>query len=267
MSATDAIERPRALCTSVGFVLSHVDASIVARLRLLAEHTEIVADAERMADNAWRVFRYYLANKPAEAFSEAERRVVVLGALFSDLGKTGPRTADESGQRLILEMFAVEGVRDDTQPVSELFARHFPADADARVRRFAALGLDPSMSMRRFWNLHSAWTFEILEAGGVPAEALVAAATHHFLDNVNPGSIVGPDRRYSRAFGDNAAFDRAEKLVVLLDKYDAVRRRGGGSHEQAIAWLRKRVADNPLFCDDPELSTLITDLDAVLASA
>jgi hypothetical protein len=52
---------------------------------------------------------------------------------------------------------------------------------------------------------------------------------------------VASDRRFTRAFGDNAGFDRAEKLIILLDKYDALRRRGGRSHEQALAWLRERL--------------------------
>jgi hypothetical protein len=164
-------------------------------------------------------------------------------------------------------MFAVEGIRDDTQPVAQFLRTHFPIGADERIRRFAALGLNPGMTIREFWNLHSTWTLEIVEAGGVPPEVIAAAATHHLLDNINPNAIVGPDRRFTRSFGDNAAFDRAEKLIILLDKYDAVRRRGGLAHDQAIAWLRKRIESSLNFCPDAELLTLIADLDAALRSS
>jgi hypothetical protein len=160
-------------------------------------------------------------------------------------------------------MFGVEGVRDETQAVAAFFAAYFPAGADDRIRRFCALGLDPAMTMRQFWNLHSAWTLEIAEAGGIPPEAIAAAATHHLIDDINPQAIVAADRRFTRAFGDNIAFDRTEKLVILLDKYDAVQRRGGLTHEQAIRWLRTRVDANPQFRDDAELSELIDDLDLV----
>lgn len=264
MSSDETVRRSRAICAEVGFDLDGVAPSVIARLQLLAEHSETVADAERMVARARDIFRYYSTAKPLAAFSEVERQIVALGCLFSDLGKTGPGKASASEQRLILEMFAVEGVDDETQPVTQFFATYFPADAEERVRQFAALGLDPNMPLRQFWNLHSTWTLEIVEAAGVPAEAVAAAATHHLLDDVNPENIVAPDRRFTRSFGGNPTFDRAEKLVILLDKYDAVRRRGGGSHEQAIAWLRKRVALNPHFHDDAELSTLIADLDAVL---
>ena len=119
------------------------------------------------------------------------------------------------------------------------------------------------MTIREFWNLHSAWTLEILEGSGVPPEVVAAATTHHLLDEINPENIVAKDFRFTRAFGDNATFDRAEKLIILLDKYDAVRRRGRRSHDQAIAWLQNRVETNARFRDDPELSMLIADLHAV----
>ena len=265
MSSGDAIERLGAICAEVGFDLASVKPSLLARLRLLAEHSETVTDSERMVVRVRDLFQYYETTKPSEAFSEMERRIVVLGCLFSDVGKTGPANADSDGQRLIVEMFAVEGVRDDKQPVTEFLSTHFP-DADERSRRLAALGLGPQMSIREFWNHHSGWTLQIVEAGGVPPEVIAAAATHHLLDDVNPDRIVASDRRFTRSFGDNASFDRAEKLIILLDKYDALRRRGRRTHEQAIAWLRERVESNTRFRGDQEFLTLIADLEAVAGS-
>ena len=261
MTSTDTFERLRAICAKVGFDLARVDPTFLARLELLAETTQTVGDAERMADLALRFFRYYDTTKPREVWRESERRVVVLGCLFSDIGKTGPGSADPGGQRLIVEMFAVEGVRDEAQPVTRFMETHFPRDAEQRVRAFAGLALDPKMPIREFWNLHSRWTLEIVEAGGIPADVVAAAATHHLLDDINPAAIVASDHRFTRPFGDNVAFDRAEKLIILLDKYDALRRRGRRTHEQAISWLRKRVDESRRFSGDVEFSTLIVDLD------
>jgi hypothetical protein len=263
VSAADTIERLRAVCAEVGFDLDSVASSVVARLQLLAEKTETVADCERMVAMAQRLFRHYETTKPREAFTEVERRIVVLGCVFSDVGKTGPRNADASGQRLVVEMFSVEGVRDDKQPVARFLRTHFPADAQERIHRFAALGLDANMTLREFWNRHSGWTLEIVETGGVPPEAVAAAATHHLLDEINPRAIVGADHRFTRPSGENPTFDRAEKLIILLDKYDAVRRRGRRTHAEAVTWLRDRVAHSRHFKDDPELLTLIADLDAL----
>ena len=93
-------------------------------------------------------------------------------------------------------------------------------------------------------------------------EVVAAAATHHLLEDVNPDAIVGADRSFTRSFGDNAAFDRAEKLVILLDKYDALRRRARMTHERAIAWLRERIDKNAEFRGDGEFLSLIADLDS-----
>ena len=79
MRAEEPIARFRALCADGGFNLDRADASLVERMCLLAEHTETVADAERMVAGARAVFRRYEAKKPFEAFSEAERRIVILG--------------------------------------------------------------------------------------------------------------------------------------------------------------------------------------------
>ena len=236
---------------------------IVARMGLLAEHSDTVSDCERMVAIARRVFRHDETTKPSETFSEVERRTVILGCLFSDIGKTGPAGADGEAQRLVVEMFAVESVRDDSQSVTRFLKTFFPADADERIRRFASLGLDPEITIREFWNLHSVWTFEILKGSRVPLEVVAAATAHHLLEDINPENLVGADGHFTRSFGDNVLFDRAEKLIILLDKYDAVRRRGRRTHEQAIAWLRDRVESNARFHDDAEFSTLIAELEAV----
>jgi hypothetical protein len=236
-------------------------------MRLLAERSGTFDDARRMASYAERIFRHYDVTKPSEAFGALERQTVVLACLFSDIGKTGPADASMEDARLVAEAFAVENVRDDTQPIATFLRTYFPADAEHRLARFAALGVEPTTSMRQFWNLHAGWTLAILDRAGVPPEACAAAASHHLLEDVNPRSIVDHDDRFApRRFGANEKFDRAEKLVIVLDKYDAVTRRGGLPHERAIAWLRDRIAMSARFRDDEDLAALVADVDEVLRS-
>lgn len=262
MSVCDPIELLRRQCAEVGFDLDRAGPSLVARMRLLAECSKTFDDAARMASYARRVFRHYDA-LGLRAFSALEQQTVVLACLFSDLGKSGPKHADAAGCRLVAEAFSIEDVRDDQQPMAAFFRAHF-ADGEARIARFLALGLDPSMTLRAFWNLHSGWTLDVAEAEGIPREAVAAAATHHMLENVNPRQLVGDDGRYTERFGENLAFDRAEKLVIVLDKYDAVRRRGHEDHDGAVAWLRGRVAKSVRFKDDAELSELVAAVAAAL---
>ena len=261
----DPIERLRPHCAAVGFDLGVAEESLLERLRLAAEGSKTFDDALRLASFANRIFRHYDAHEPAKAFTADEKRAVILASLFSDIGKTGPADADATARRYVVDLFAVENVKDDQQPIETFLRAYFPEDAERRISAFAALGIPSSTTLRQFWNLHSSWTLAILERAGVPPEAVAAAATHHLLDDVNPGAIVGEDDRFTRRFGANAAFDRAEKLVIILDKYDAARRRGHLTHEGAIAWLRDRIAKSKRFHDDAELLGLVADVGHVLA--
>jgi hypothetical protein len=264
MAPTSSFERLRPICADVGFDLEQIRPSILARMRLLAETTETVNDCERAVRIAKDVFRYYDVSKPLERFTALERRIVVIGTLFSDVGKSGPCGAALDGQQLVAEMFAVECVIDERTTVARFFEVYFPADAAHRAQRFGALGLDAGMTMREFWNLHSAWTLHILQGDGVPMEAVPAAATHHILENVNPDSLVAEDGRFTKYFGKHASFERPEKLVILLDKYDAALRRGHCTHDQAIALLRDVIARNHRFCGDHGFLELIEDLAEVM---
>jgi hypothetical protein len=264
--AADPVEQLRLECAKIGFDLDKAGSALVERMRLLSECSKTFDDARRMASYAERVFRYYDIAKPEKPFAPIERQTVVLGCLFSDIGKTGPAQADAGARRLVAEAFAVENVPDDAQSVASFLRCYFPGDAEQRIARFAALGIDPAISLREFWNLHSGWTLAIAEAAGLPAEAVAAAATHHLLEEVNPQAIVGDDDAFTRRFGENATFDRAEKLVILLDKYDAVRRRGSRSHEETMAWLRERIGKSARFRDDHEFAELMADVEIVLAS-
>jgi len=251
------------MCSQVGLDLDQIDPEIRSRMTLLAETTETVNDCARAAALAEEVFRYYDLYKPFEKFSAIERRTVVLGTLFSDIGKTGPADANEHGQRLVAEMFAVEQVLDDKMPVTRFFTQFFVGDAVERVDRFRALGLDEWMSMREFWNLHSVWTLCILQGDGVPKEAVSAAATHHLLENVNPAAILTEGGRLDRYLGAHGRFERPEKLVVLLDKYDAARRRGRRPHADALTWLRGLIQASVRFRGDVVFLSLIDAIDEV----
>ncbi len=260
----DPLSRLRAACAASGFDLDTASASLVERMRLLEEHSRTFEDARRMASYAERIFRHYETNGAAQAFTPVERQTVVLACLFSDIGKTGPAYAGPEARRYVAEAFGVENVRDDTQPLATFLRTYFPADAETRIACFRDLGLAPTMSVRQFWNLHSDWTLAIAEKAGLPAEAVAAAATHHLLEDVNPGAIVSEDQSFTRPFGENVAFDRAEKLVIVLDKYDAARRRGRLSHDQAIAWVRDRLAKSPRSSGDATFAELLTTVDLVL---
>jgi hypothetical protein len=162
-------------------------------------------------------------------------------------------------------MFAIERVQDERMPVVQFFRTYFAEQAEVNTECYRSLGLDPNMSLREFWNLHSSWTLDLLQHSAVPREAVAAAAAHHLLEHINPHAIVADDGRFTLPFGSNLRFDRAEKLVILLDKYDAVRRRGQRDHASAISWLGTRISNNLRFGQDAEFHALLAVLDEVFA--
>jgi hypothetical protein len=247
------------LVTRAGVDVSRLRPEVTSRMRLLANLTESLADCDHAAQLAQIVFDYYDSNKPEARFTELERRIVLIGSLFSDIGKTGPADASPEAQRIVTEMFSIENVKTPGMSIHAFLAQYFPADAERRETALGELGIAASRSMRWFWNRHSAWTLDIIDRDGVPVEAVAAAATHHLLENVNPGAIVAKDGHFTRDFGLNRAFDRSEKLVIVLDKYDASRRRASRDHESTIAWLHAMLDRNARFASDAAFRTLVED--------
>ncbi len=247
--------------------IEKINPNIVRKLRLLNKETETFKDEERAIHVAKEFFRYYENNFPDNKFSDQEIRTVLIGTLFTDIGKTGPRNATTEQEKVILDTYAVENIMDPNKITLEKFIRsNFFKDADNRLATFKELGVEGNISMRDFYNLHSRWTLEIISGDGVPLEAVAAAATHHLLEGVNPEEIVGKDKRFTRYFGGNVLFDRPEQLIIILDKYDAARRRGRLSHKKAIELVRKKIESNPNFAGDREFSGLLDNLDAMISA-
>jgi hypothetical protein len=250
------------VCARAGLVAGHVNPELTRRMLLLAEHTLTFDDCVRAIDVADEVFAF--CEQGPHPFNAADQMIVRVGSLFSDIGKTGPASASLSQQHIVARLFAIEGVRDEQVSLGSFIEDHFPGESQRIIDELARIGVHGELTLRQFWNLHSRWTFEILESSTLPVEAVAAAATHHLLEHANPGELVDENDRFTRDFGTNIAFDRPEKLVILLDKYDAVRRRGRRDHAGAMEWLRELIETHPRFGRDAEFRELLDVLDAAL---
>lgn len=252
------------VCARAGLVPEHVNPELARRMLLLAEHTLTFEDCVRAIDLADEIFAF--CEQGPLPFNAADQLIVRVGSLFSDIGKTGPANASLSQQHIVAQIFSIEGVRDEKVSLSSFVEEHFPDASQRIIEELAELGVHGNLTLRQFWNLHSRWTFDILETSNLPVEAVAAAATHHLLEHANPGELVDENDRFTRDFGSNIAFDRPEKLVILLDKYDAVRRRGHRDHAGAMAWLRELINAHPRFGEDEEFRELLDVLESALCS-
>ena len=237
---------------------------IMERLDLLNTRSNFVEDERQSIKYADRLFEYYSANHPDKLFTEQERRIVRIGLIFSDIGKTGPLKADALQQDLVIRLFKVENVQDPKITIGKLIRDKFPDSADEDINLLKDMGLSEEAPIERLWRLHSGWSKEIIENDGVPADAIPAVALHHILEGDNE-NLIDEKGKFKDGFGgSNGSFDRAEKLVVILDKYDAFISRRGFAHEESLKRVLKIVNGNKRFENDPEFLELIQDLGVAL---
>ncbi len=260
------IENLKIFFQDLGVDLEKTDKNILRKLTLLNKWTETIKDEENAVSLAQELCKFYEKEVPNRRFSKEEIMTVSLGTMFSDIGKTGPREATQEQEEVIVSIYSMEDPFDTSMTLEQFVSENFPDDFIKRLTLLEQIGVEREMTLRKFYNLHAEWTLGILVGSGVPQEAIAAAATHHMLEGVNPEGIVAKDSRFTRYFGTSLFFDRADKLVIILDKYDAYRRRGGKEHREAIESLRKYLASNEHFSNDSEFIELLDNLDNMVSS-
>ncbi len=227
-----------------------IDTRLLERFALLDEKTPVLDDERLMMQYADKVFDYCDRVDSENAMDVYGRRVVRLGTLLADIGKTGPLDATPEQQTLVTEMYAIDEPFDGNKSVTEYLETFFPNEYQARMETFKTLKLDPDMTMRDFWNMHAKWSFDLVSMGKAPDEIAYTAAIHHLLEGVDP---VGIDKNGEFiGLQKPRPIDQREIFVILLDKYDARRRRGGVDHATAIAYLYDRVTNNNVLDSLPQ---------------
>lgn len=266
-----------AIFKEFGVDVERISPKIIDRLLLLDSKTETLRDCL----NQVAIERKIFANLPEGRLSFLEQATAVIGTIFSDIGKTGPANATPDQQELIAEIFGEDNVFEPSQTtVKQFFKRYFPERASEFINRFQTIQdvievddennpghkklikvwLDSGITMRQFFDMHTKWTLDIINHDGVPPEGVAAAATHHFAQGINPEGIIGKDNTFKDGFGENKKFDLAEKLVAVMDQYDARRRRAGLEHKEAVAGVKTYV-EKSSFKGDSESAELIDVLE------
>jgi hypothetical protein len=190
----------------------------------IAEKLEFIFGSSECTPKEWRSIRH--------------------ASLFTDIGKTGPADADNEQVELISRLYAIDTPLHGGPGAWTLadFIGLDPAlaiDMSKHLRTLEPLGINRSMTMRTFFNLHAGWTADILEnEPQISQQTKVGATLHHLLEGVIPNTVaVLQGDRYVIPSLDRPV-GKPELWVAILDKYQAAIRRGNKTHEQAIAWLR-----------------------------
>ncbi len=237
-----------------------------ARVLNEAEFSAFTADDEKMLELADEMFSKL--EEVGEPFSEFEKAVVRYGIVFADIGKTGPVGTSPEDQRNLMEMFNVEGLPTGQITVEEFIETYIaPEKKEACRKTLLKIGFPPpdKTTMTDFWNAHGKWMWEILKNDSlIPKEFTPGAIFHQILERVNEDLLDG--ERLKGDFGGNDKFDRAEMLVILIDKYNACHNRSKIPHSKTIEILKIQVAKSA-YAGNEKFLHLINLLDEVGDSA
>jgi len=237
-----------------GLNLKLISPQILSRLNMLSNGSEILKDELHAMDLALGFFKFY--EKQEFPFSVEEKRTILLGSLLSDIGKTGPSDASEKLSASILNMYKVDKHFNIHTTDIHAFLNEFLNEKQKEyTSALNTININGDMKMSEFFHLHAKWTLDILKRGkGVPYDTIVAAASHHILEGENPAGVI--------------KLSRAAKMVILLDKYDARRRRGMVTHQAAIDWLKDRIEEKTTnTAEKEEFLELILKMDTAFQNS
>lgn len=168
-------------------------------------------------------------------------------ALLHDVGKSGPPGKESP-------------MRDAVRRLFHPLARPFIAFANGRMKTIrdfvdeaglehgedilATLernGVDPDQEpIVEFWRRHAGWTYDLLKTQTGPdidEDIVKVAASHHLLEGKDPAhlGVDGP------VAGSAAETVKLAEILAAVDKYQALRSRGGLGHAEAVARLERMI--------------------------
>ena len=216
------------------------------RIKVLLEHSRINEYDLRVAFYIKQLLDDDLFNE----LSEDEKENLVKAGFLHDLGKSGPADASAEQMGAITRLFAIDNlIVKDYEPkrVGEATLKILHDQRQITDEDYKALLLLPHFNeqttMREFWNAHSRWSNEVIwfDPNNAPFVSR-PIAVHHLLDGVDPREFASDKDKISMpTAGQEWDLAQNECLLMLVDKYEAFRTRGGKDHSAAIDYLNGRL--------------------------
>ena len=246
-----------------GLTLGSHSEGLLDRLTQLAEGSKTVEDEMQAIGFADKIFAYLAGSEILSPLSAEIQQQIRAATLVTDVGKTGPHTANEDETAVFIRLYKIDAnFNPSTLSLRSFLDTYLKPQVDISVLTYTETVLQKflaqdknietkhghvtDMSMREFFNLHAGWTFNILRENDVPLEIAVTAANHHMLESVNPDSILDDEDYIGSEMSFRRPVDEREIFVILLDKYQAQLRRGSEkgviTHQKAIRWLRDFIS-------------------------
>ena len=170
-----------------GIDISKLSQRAIDRLEMLHENTRHFRDELQSVEYIRRISDYIAKHDSARAFEDGEIEQIIVGTIFSDIGKTGPRGATQEQIQVITDMYGIDEKVSPNDTVAEFIQKFFPYRAPEMIDDYNGVsGIDSDMTMREFWDQHVYWSYDIIQYTGLPVDGIIAAATHHIMEGNIP---------------------------------------------------------------------------------
>jgi len=243
--------------------------NVINRLILLERYSKFNHDSRLIARGMDNVFgklaERYRDRDPAIIISESDRENARLSAILHDIGKAGDAEAGPAEQRAVIDLFALEKIKNPQDLVGKVVRENFDlVRAEEMIKLLASCDVAESITMREFWDKHAYWTHNVLNRypEGTSERVRTIAASHHIDRGINPCNLpLGEVPPEAVAIGTLEEYIELlqHRALIATDKYEAFVRRSGGNHEESMKVLRQLVG--PQFKGDALMEQVLEIID------
>ncbi len=238
---------------NIGVGLSDIPKDILKRLNTIELESHFNENSRRI-EIAYNKLLPEMVNLFGVKFSKLEIQEARLGVLLHDVGKIGPPEADRRMQRDIIDLFAEDKILRPTTALRDAVVLRFGQAREEEVMKILlSHGFTEESTMLDFWNAHSEWGIAVLEShkDKLPGLTRLVAESHHM--GRGGGKGPNPFRLPQTPEGLSALEDNMEEkkkyilalLLIVLDKFEAIKSRGGQGVTGRDILLKEGFEKNP----------------------
>ena len=217
-----------------------LDKDLLSRLSLLEVNSQHNIDSRDIEKGGYNVLQEIANLDKKYILTKEQIYEFRMAALLHDIGKTGPPAITRVQQLAVVKTFAFRGKIDTTKKVSEILEANFKEKESKDLIFCLKQFINTDMSMRDFYDSHARWGFDVLDKSTyshIPDIIKKIAVLHHM-------DKKGGDYTFGLELGDNPVDIIRQRVLMIIDQYQARISRALDKHEEAILHTREDISKN-----------------------